>query len=298
MTATDAPALAGALAAPPAADSRRALRGGRAGRWAILVVAGLYFLVPLAASFYFTIKKPGGGVTASAYHQIFKADNGGVSLGGSLLYSLEIAVVTIVLSMALMIPTQLLLHLRLPRWRGVVEVITLLPLVFPPVVLVVGVSYVYQAASGSQGGPAFETLRWIRDTGHPLLLPLLYVVLTLPFVYRSIDAGIRAIDVHTLVEAARNLGASWPTVLVRVLAPSLRTSIVNASFLCFALVMGEYTIASILLFTKPFPVWLAQLPTTDDQVQVAVSLFSLVLVEVILLVISAVNLRGSRRRRP
>ena len=50
---------------------------------------------------------------------------------------------TIVVTLALMLPTQLLLHLRLPRWRGLVEILTLLPLVFPPVVLVVGVSDVY-----------------------------------------------------------------------------------------------------------------------------------------------------------
>ena len=57
--------------------------------------------------------------------------------------------------------------------------------------------------------------------------------------------------------------------------PSLRTSIVNASFLCFALVMGEYTIASILLYGKTFPVWLVQLPSASGQVQAATSLLSL-----------------------
>lgn len=302
MTATEAaPAVVGTDLAPAPAPGRRGSDGrGRIGRWLILLIAAIYFLGPLAASFYFTIKRPRGGVTGSAYTQIFSAQNAGVSLGGSLLYSLEIALVTIVISIGLMLPTQLLLHLRLPRWRGLVEVITLLPLVFPPVVLVVGISSVYRSAqpSGgvSTGGAVFQILRWIRDGGHPLLLPLLYVVLTLPFVYRTLDAGIRSVDVRTLVEAARNLGAGWGTVLLRVLAPCLRTAIVNASFLCFALVMGEYTIASILLFTKPFPVWLAQLPTQDSQVQVAVSIFSLVLVEVILLGVSALNLRSSKQR--
>jgi len=80
-------------------------------------------------------------------------------------------------------------------------------------------------------------------------------------------------------------------VLSRVLVPSLRTAIVNAAFLCFALVMGEYTIASILLYTKPFPVWLYQLPTTSGQVQAAVSVFSLLLVEALLLLIGALNWR-------
>ncbi len=239
------------------------------------------------------VQDPHGGVTLDAYGRIFTISNGQTGLGGALLYSFEIAIATIVITLALMLPTQLLLHLRLPRWRGLVEVITLLPLVFPPVVLVVGVSDVYAsaapnsaAANGTDQSALFDILRWIRDGGHPLLLALLYVVLALPFVYRALDTGIRSVDVRTLVEASRSLGAGWGSVLLRVLAPSLRTAIVNASFLCFALVMGEYTISSILLYTKPFPVWLVQLPTNDGQVQAAVSVFSLLIVELILLVVS------------
>ena len=122
-------------------------------------------------------------------------------------------------------------------------------------------------------------------------------MLAMPFVYRALDAGIRSIDVQTLVEAARNLGASWPNVLMRVLVPCLRTAIVNGAFLCFALVMGEFTISSILLYTKPFPVWLYQLPTNSGQVQAAVSVFSLLLVEVLLLLIGTLNLRRGANQR-
>ena len=42
----------------------------------------------------------------------------------------------------------------------------------------------------------------------------------------SIDAGIRAIDVRTLIDASRSLGAGWGTTLRRVLLPNLRTAIV------------------------------------------------------------------------
>ncbi len=277
---------------------------GRVGRWVILIVAAVYFIGPLLAAVSFTVQNPRGGITFSAYSQIFSIDNGQTGLGGALGYSLEISLVTIIVTLALMLPTQLLLHLRLPKWRGLVEIITLLPLVFPPVVLVVGVSDVYTAAApsasaapGQDEGVIFHLLRFLRDDGHPLLLALLYVMLAMPFVYRSLDAGIRAIDAQTLVEAARNLGAGWTTVLLRVLVPCLRTAIVNATFLCFALVMGEYTISSILLYTKPFPVWLVQLPTKDDQVQVAVSVFSLLVVEVILLLVGALNWRSSTQKR-
>jgi putative spermidine/putrescine transport system permease protein len=286
--------------APVAGPHRPATGRGRVARWVVLAVAALYFLGPLVAAVSFTVQDPHGGLTFNAYGHILSVNNGRTGLGATLLYSLQISVVTIVVTLGLMLPTQLLLHLRLPRMRGLVEVITLLPLVFPPVVLVVGVSDVYTAAEPrgtTGGGAAFHVLRYIRDDNHPLLLALLYVILALPFVYRSLDAGIRSIDTRTLVEAARNLGAGWPTVVFRVLMPCLRTAIVNAAFLCFALVMGEYTIASILLYTKPFPVWLAQLPTRDDQVQVAVSVFSLLVVEAILLLVGALNLRSSRQRR-
>ncbi|HEX2903515.1 MAG TPA: hypothetical protein VHO01_08670 [Jatrophihabitans sp.] len=292
-------------AAPPGqtgtAAGRRSARGGRGLRWLILTVAAVYFIGPLLAAIAFTLRDGHGGVSFAAYRDIFhNPGTGQIGLGAALLYSLLIAVVTIVLAIGLMLPTQLLLHLRLPRWRGPIEIITLLPLVLPPIVLVVGVSDVYgwaapaaNSAAGQGESPLFKVLRYIRADSHPLLLALLYVVLAMPFVFRAIDNGLRSIELATMVEAARNLGAGWPSVFLRVLLPSLRTAVVNAGFLCFALVMGEYTIASILLYTKPFPVWLAQLPTTSGQVQAAVSVFSLLLVEVILLLLSLLNRAGS-----
>jgi putative spermidine/putrescine transport system permease protein len=284
---------------------RRRPKSGSVARWVILTIAAIYFIGPLVAAISFTVQDPHGGITFSAYREIFKKPpTGQIAFTSALVYSLEIAVVTIVITMALMLPTQLLLHLRFPRWRGLVEIISLLPLVFPPVVYVVGVSDVYKWAQppastpkGASGGAIFEILKYIRANSHPLLLALLYVILAMPFVYRALDAGIRSIDAKTLVEASRNLGAGWLTVLFRVLVPCLRTAIINAGFLCFALVMGEYTISSILLYNKPFPVWLAQLPTTSGQVQAAVSVFSLLLVEVLLLLIGALNWRRAVEKK-
>jgi putative spermidine/putrescine transport system permease protein len=281
---------------PPARQSRvRRPKSGSIGRWVILAVAAIYFIGPLVTAISFTLQSP-HGLTLSAYRQIFdKPPAGQIGFVTALIYSLEIAVGTIIVTMALMLPTQLLLHLRLPRARGIVEIITLLPLVFPPVVLVVGVSDVFTQIH--KGNPLYSFTTYIRDASHPLVLVFLYVMLAMPFVYRSLDAGIRSIDSRTLVEASRNLGASWPTVLFRVLVPCLRTAIINAGFLCFALVMGEYTISSILLYTKPFPVWLAQLPTTSGHVQAAISVFSLLLVEVLLLLIGAVNWRRAADKK-
>jgi putative spermidine/putrescine transport system permease protein len=278
---------------------RRARDRGRRSRWIILTLCGIYFIGPLIAAISFTLQDhQHGGITFQAYKDIFKkAPTGQIGFSTALVYSLEIAAVTIVLTLALMLPTQLLLHLRFQRVRPLVETITLLPLVFPPIVLVVGVDDTFTWVGQNKNSGLYSVVSYIRETGHPFILAFLYVMLAMPFVYRSLDAGIRSIDAQTLVEASRNLGAGWLAVLFRVILPSLRTAVLNAAFLCFALVMGEYTISSILLYTKPFAVWLYELPTTSGQVQAAVSVFSLLLVEVLLLLIGALNWRRAADRK-
>lgn len=305
------PAAGDALAAqsdgPPAdRPGRRGPDRGRLVRWAILLVAGIYFIGPLLAAFLFTIQnhqvnasgRSAGGITFRAYKQIFATPaTGQESFQTAIRISLILSVLTIVLTLALLVPTMLLIHLRYPRVRPVVEIISLLPLVFPPVVLVVGVSNVFAWTSLHLHGPVDSFINTdLRSQSVPLILVFLYIMLSMPFVFRALDAGIRAIDSRTLVEASRNLGAGWLTVLFRVLIPSLRTALVNSAFLCFALVMGEFTISSILLY-KPFPVWLATLPTTSGQVQVATSVLGLVLVEALLLIIGSFNGRRTSSQK-
>ena len=79
----------------------------------------------------------------------------------------------------------------------------------------------------------------------------------MPFAYRAIDAGLRAIDLKTLTEAASSLGAGWPATLWRVLLPNLGTALMSATILIVALVLGEFTMASLDLFVT-FPVWIVQ----------------------------------------
>ncbi len=305
MTATGLGAAAGAdlVAAPasttPTPTRRRRRASGGWGRRVVLLLCAVYFIGPLLAAISFTVQdNQHGGISFDAYRAIFTTPaNGQVGFSTALVYSLEISVITIVATLALMLPTQLLLHLRYQKIRPLVEVITLLPLVFPPIVLVVGVEDAFTYVGNDKGSALYSVVSWSREGGHPLILPLLYVLLAMPFAYRSLDAGIRSIDARTLVEAARNLGAGWVPVLFRVILPSLRTAVLNAAFLCFALVMGEYTISSILLYTKPFPVWLYQLPTSSGQVQAAVSVFSLLLVEVLLLLVGVLNWRRATERK-
>ena len=140
------------------------------------------------------------------------------------------------------------------------------------------------------GTPVAEAMFALQRPSLPWILVLVYVVLALPFVYRALDAGVRGSDLRTLTEAARNLGASWPRVLGSVVLPVLRTSVLNAAFLTVALVLGEFTVASILGF-ETFPTWIVRISGSLPQLSVAVSVLSLVVTWVLLLMISALDRR-------
>ncbi|KUO18616.1 ABC transporter permease [Streptomyces dysideae] len=251
-------------------------------RWGVLGLAGLYFLVPLAASVVFTVDVPGQGITFDAYSQIFST--GG--FGASLLLSLELAAATIAVVLLLMVPAMVALRLGAPRLRPVVEVVCSLPLVVPPIAFVAGIGTVLKwGPEHLSRTPLFQTFVAIQNPDFPFVLVLAYVVMALPFVYRALDAGLRAVDVRTLVEAARSCGAGWAQALVRAVLPNLRGALLNASFLTLALVLGEFTVAQLLGF-QPFAVWIVNVSGSQAQLSVAVSVLSLLVTWVLLLVLA------------
>ena len=196
----------------------------------------------------------------------------------SLALSVRLAVITTLITIVLMLPTAVYVHLRLPKLRRLLEGITILPIVIPPVVLIVGVLAI---------APGF-----LKATS--LLLALEYVILAMPFAYRAIDAGLRALDLKTIVEASSSLGAGWVSTLWRVVLPNLRTALLSAVVLTVALVLGEFTMASLALF-ETFPVWIYVNSQTSGQVSVAASLLALFVTWLFLLAITMVGTRQSRK---
>jgi putative spermidine/putrescine transport system permease protein len=261
-----------AVAESPAAMAprRTAQRGAAraaAWRWTVLIIAAVYFLLPLIVAFRFAGLK--------SFSAVISQDGFTSSLG----LSLRLAVITTVITIVLMLPTTVYVHLRLPQLRQLMEGITILPIVIPPVVLIVGV---LQIAPGS-----------LKDS--PYLLALEYVVLAMPFAYRAIDAGLRALDLKTIVEASNSLGAGWVSTLLRVVLPNLSTAVLSAVVLTVALVLGEYTMASLALF-QTFPVWIYVNSQASGQISVAASLLALLVTWVFLMAITMLGTMRSRRR--
>jgi putative spermidine/putrescine transport system permease protein len=263
MAAVVADELADEAPGPVERPSRR--RSWPVWRWAILVIVGAYFVIPLYAALRYTgFKSFPSVLTQEGFAPAFEL-------------SVKLAAVTTVLTIVLMLPTSIYVHLRLPRVRRLLEGITILPIVIPPVVLIVGVLEV---------SPGF-----LKST--PYLLALEYVVLAMPFAYRSFDAGLRALDLHTLVEAAQSLGAGWRHMLWRVLLPNLRTALLSAIVLTVALVLGEFTMASLALY-QTFPVWIVAFDQTSGPISVAASLLALFVTWLFLMAITMIAGRSRR----
>lgn len=264
-------------------------------RGAVGLVAGLYFLVPVAASVVFTVDVPGQGLTLDAYTGILGADG----FADSLLLTLELAAATIVLVMLLLVPALVAVRLGAPRLRPVLEVVCSLPLVVPSVALVSGYSSVLRwGPDHLSRTPLFQTFTAVQDKRFPFVLVLAYTVMALPLAYRALDAGLRAVDVRVLVEAARSCGASAPRAVLRVVLPNLRGALLNASLLTLALVLGEYTVGALLGY-QPFAVWIVNTGGDQAQLSVAVSVLSLVVTWLLLLVFAALGRpRGRSRSLP
>ena len=210
------------------------MKQSRLGAWLAVIVGSLYFLVPLIATFEFSLRMRRGEYSFDAYRVVLADPQFQATFG----YSTLIALATIVVGILLVVPTAYWIQLRLPRLRPLVEFITLLPLVIPAIVIVFGYLRLYNSSS------ILPMTANARSTD--LLLIFGYVTLALPYMYRSVDTGLRAIDVRTLTEAAEILGASLPTILFRVILPNIRTAILSGAFLTFAIVIGEFTLASLL----------------------------------------------------
>ncbi len=205
--------------------------------WICLSLGALFFLLPLIATAEFSLSLRREGYSFDAYRYVFSDPDFVSSFG----YSALIAACTIVVGTVLVLPTVYLVRLRLPWLRPVVEFIVLLPLIVPPIILVFGYLRMF---SSSSPFPLTGTAR-----GSDILLICGYVTLTLPYMYRAIDTGLQAIDARTLTEAATILGARPATILIRVILPNILVSIMAGAFLTFAVVIGEFVIASLL--TRP-----------------------------------------------
>ncbi|MCU1444369.1 ABC transporter permease [Cryobacterium sp.] len=262
---------------------------GRPARTLILGLVGGIFAVPILAMVEFTLRRGlAGGYDVHRWTELLQGGLTGecrpvlVALGNSV----GLAVGTVLIVLVLLVPTMLLVHIRFPRLRRVLEIVCILPISIPAIVLVVGLAPVFSVVARVFGSGVWS-------------LALAYGITVLPFAYRAIQSNLDGVDVRTLTEAARTLGAGWGSVLLRVLVPNLRRGILAGAFIAVAVVLGEFTIASLLNRVN-LQTALVVVGKNDPYTAVILSLIALFVAFLLLLVIGRLGApRGtSRRRRP
>jgi putative spermidine/putrescine transport system permease protein len=252
-------------------------------RYVVFTVFGLFFLLPLLALARFSLEGAKLGTwSVTPWRQIASYQNTGIPpLLSSIEITLELAVITCAVMLVLLVPTMVWVRLRVQWLARTIEFICLLPLTIPAIALVVGLGEIY------------NKIRHFSLSA--LMLFWVYVILALPYAYRALAAGLSAIDVTTLSEAARSLGASWFTVMVRVIAPNMRAAILNALLLTGALVLGEFTIAYLLLYTNlQVELYSISRSTPNAGVLFSTSLAALLFAFVLLLILSYAGRRRGR----
>jgi putative spermidine/putrescine transport system permease protein len=224
-----------------------------------LLIAAAYFLLPLFSTLLISLKSNQTGHCCTAANYSWVIHNG--DFWHTLKISFLLALETIAISLAIFVPTIYWVHLRVPKLRPVIASLALIPFVVPPIVMVVGLLRTFKG-----------TPNWFYQQPWGFLAAA-YVILAFPYMFFSLDAGFRSIDVHTLTEASQSLGAKWTTTLFRVILPNIRSAALAASFLTLAIVMGEFTIANLSAF-HTFPIFIQYVNESQGFPAGAVTLMS------------------------
>ncbi|MFC4222830.1 ABC transporter permease [Lysinibacter cavernae] len=250
----------------------------RLGRIVLLSGIGIVFAIPIVSMLEFTFRVGGpGSYGLDHWLAIIDPENERRyrTLFQGILNSLILAGATVTIVLVLLVPTMILVQLRVPRLQRVLEFVCIVPITVPAIVLVVGLAPVYSVVTGIFGSSAWT-------------LAFAYGITVLPYAYRAIYANLQTVDIVTLSEAARSLSAGWATVVLRVIVPNLKRGLLAASFISVAVVLGEFTIAS-LLNRNNLQTSLVQVSKSDPYAAVIFSLLSLAFASVLLIIIGRVG---------
>lgn len=233
----------------------------------VLIAAVLYLALPLFATIAFSLATVWSrtilpeGYTLEWYQAAIADDR----FWPTTIHTLQATLGAAIISPLLVVPALLAVHLRAPRWKPWLEFLSIVPWALPGVVLALAMIRAYISPF---------------NVSRPGLLILTYVLLSLPFMFRSIDASLSAIDARTLVEAGQMLGAGWLDIGRRILLPGIMPGLMSGVLLIAALGAGEYALASLMAGSgwKTFPIYQAQAQGVDGRIASALAVIGLLYV--------------------
>ena len=133
----------------------------------------------------------------------------------------------------------------------------------------------------------------LREAYSSLLLA--HVVITLPYVVRTVFAALSLFD-FSLIDAARTLGCSYPAALMRVMVPALGPAFLTSGMFAFLASMDNYPISIFFTdaWTKTLPIQMLQYVEENPDPTIAAISAGLVLLAILALIVGD-RLVGLRR---
>jgi putative spermidine/putrescine transport system permease protein len=231
----------------------------------INIIVAIFFIFPFISALEFSLRGYGGvGHTFENYFWILRQDN----FSQAIFASLNIAFLSSVLVLVLVVPSVVHLHLAGHKYRKFVEVLSLLPALIPSVSLAVAIQY--------------SRPNWLQIGYYEL--SFFNVLIAFPFVFRSLDSSLKSIPLLTLVEASKTLGGNWIKTLLLIIIPSVLSATIASMLITVALSFGEYTLATILNF-QTVPTWAVDVSQENLYGSVSLSIGALFFSWIILVVL-------------
>lgn len=159
--------------------------------------------------------------------------------------SIRIALACLVCTLLLGVPAAYVLAKRSNALTRAIEELMVMPIAVPGLATALALIVTFGGVGGLRTSEAFILI------GH--------VLFTLPFMVRSVLAVMSSIDLNTLEEGARSLGASFAQRFFGIVLPCCRSGIVAGSLMVVTLSLGEFNMTLLLHtpLTPTLPVGLA-----------------------------------------
>lgn len=146
------------------------------------------------------------------------------------------------------LPLAVLLANARGKWVSALRVLTLLPIVLPPVVAGVALLLVF-GRNGIVGEFLWQAFEF-QIPFTPIAVVLAQTFVSMPFLVITLESALRGID-HDLSDAAASAGASRFQTLRMVTLPTINQSILAAITLAWARAFGEF--GATITFAGSFP---------------------------------------------
>ncbi|MGG5822862.1 ABC transporter permease [Falsiroseomonas sp. HW251] len=248
-------------------------RLGLAVAWIALGAAVVFLLAPLVVTAGVSLSPsrvfelPEGAISWRWYERIPRLDG----LWESVILSFQVAAIATAVSLVLGTMAAIAVVRGTFPGREAIATFLVSPLMLPGLVIGIAMLQSFRAVG-------------LRDPTAALLIA--HVVIVLPFVVRTLTAGLSLFD-FALIDAARTLGLSYPAAVLKVMVPVLSPSFITGGLFGFLASLDNYPISIFLtdVYHRTLPIQLLQyLGESPDPTVAAVSTLIIALTAVVLVI--------------